>query len=465
MAATFASFLLGHDLVTAAELEEAAQATVLYGGRLGTALLELGFLAPAELDSALSRFMDLPPIPKEWLAKPDAAARTALHVDLVKRHRAFPLLFEKRTLHVGMVDPRDQTVLGALAFASGCLIAPHALPEFRFVQLMQRVYGVTPSARFRTLLEENQRARMMRKRARAREVQAPKRAPEEDELAIGPLLPDHELTDEASFQLAPATSPKPPIAEAQVEAGSSRPAAASLAPAVQAPEPELEVDDTPAPLAAAPRALVTDANPMREEPPPTLAALEKLVAESTERSEVIDASLALAARFAEAAAIFVIREDVAVGLCATRAGEPLGVESTQLRLSGDGLAALCARERKAACGPPTAGLDKRLAKALRAGEGGALGVFPVVIGERVVNLIVVECASAAFPKLAEAALGALARLLGGAYERLIRIQKQKSGTAAAPPAPAPEEAPAAMTGTLGALPLRKRVVRVAAPKR
>ena len=118
LSTTFSHFLLQNELASVAEIEEASQATVLYGGRLGTSLLELGILAPDQLDHALARYHALPPIPPEWLDRPDAGARAALHLDLIKRHRAFPLFFEKRSLHVGMVDPRNEEVLDQLATAA-----------------------------------------------------------------------------------------------------------------------------------------------------------------------------------------------------------------------------------------------------------------------------------------------------------------------------------------------------------
>jgi len=79
--ASFASFLVGHDYVTVAELEEVTQATVLFGGRLGTALVEAGLLTLEELDRALAQHQGLPEIPVDWLRDPDPTARIALHVE------------------------------------------------------------------------------------------------------------------------------------------------------------------------------------------------------------------------------------------------------------------------------------------------------------------------------------------------------------------------------------------------
>jgi hypothetical protein len=447
LAKTFSQFLLQYKFASLAELEEASQATVLYGGRLGTALIELGILTPEQLDAALARHHDLPEIPREWLARPDPGARAALHIDLIKRHRAFPLNFEKRSLHVGLVDPRNEPVLDNLAFASGCLIVPYALAEFRFVDLMRRVFAVAPSARFRTLLDEGSRARATRGREEQRERAAAERAKSDQLLGIAPLAPDSELSDRDVF-LAAQTVSAPPLQSA-VAAASPVPAVSPAPQKQEASPPILEVD---------PETPLLD----RRTPQATLEALERTIAESEDRAHVIDTSVALAGRFAEVVALFVIRDGMAAGLAAQRGSNSLDVDATLIPLAADSVLARCYATREPQRGLPVSALDKLLARALRSDDGSELAVFPVAVGERVVNLLVAQPARGVMSATAVAALGAVAPLVGDAYQRLIRVQKQKAQvpglTAAAPARPTPT-APGLPKAALGALPLRKRIVK------
>ncbi len=445
---TFTQFLLQNEYASLAELEEASQATVLYGGRLGTALIELGLMTPEQLDSALARHHDLPAIPAEWLAKPDAAARAALHVDLVKRHRTFPLNFEKRSLHVGMVDPRNEAILDDIAFASGCLVVPYALAEFRFVQLMHRVYGVAPSTRFKTLLDEGARARVFGAREQQRARTADElRAHANEDLEIGPLAADLSDGADAFFLSTPALPLVP--REAAPPAPALAPTAAPLAPnkaaalAGPAAPPALEIDDTP---------ILLDRRATRV----ALERFERTLAGSNDRAQLIAASIGLAARFAETVVLFVVRGGVATGLAAMRGEEEIDVESTLVPLqAGSALTAVC-ETRTFVRALPTSALDKLLAKALRAAEDAELAVYPVTIGERVVNLLVAQPQSGVLAATAHAALEALAPQLGAAYERLIREQKQKArATASVEPKPV-------LKAAIGALPLQKRIVRVPA---
>jgi len=441
---TFSQFLLQNDYASLAELEEAGQATVLYGGRLGTALVELGLLTLEQLDSALARHHGLPEIPKEWLAKPDPGARAALHVDLVKRHRAFPLQFEKRSLHVGMVDPRNDAILDDLAFASGCVIVPYALAEFRFVQLMQRVFGIAPSTRFKALLDERARGRALREREQQRARISAEREQDPSELEVGPLAANVELgaSDEFTFKAGA------PLAE---PARAAAPVIATLPPL-----PPVQKSSPPA-LALTDAPLLLD----RRAPVAPLEALERIVADSGERTQVIEASVELAARFAAVAALFVVRDRIASGLAARRGAESLDIEATGIPLGGESLLAGAAASGKPVRGMPGCAVDKALARALGSGESAELVVYPVTIGERVVNLLIVQPESETLGATGGAGLDTLVPMISAAYERLIRAQKHKAAAGAAKPVSAAARASAAATkAAIGALPLQKRVVRV-----
>ena len=412
--ASFAAFLVGSDYMTASELEEVTQATVLYGGRLGTAVIEAGLMTPEELDRALAQHLDLPEVPKEWLQKPDPAARAAIHVDLVKRHHAFPLHFEKRTLHVGLLDPRDPAVLDALAFASGCLIAPYPLSELRFVELMQRVYNVAPSPRFAALLDAGRLARVQRGRAAQREARQRAQQEEPQELALGPLAADLDLVDEATFVATSEARPaSPPALEAP---GSCRSTPRSR---TRRPPPARPLPRRPRHRPGEPDASRRAAARRRRRSRTRAAA-----------TSLIDAALDLAGAFAELAALFVVRDGVAAGLRALRAGEPLEIESIVAPLAGEGLFAEAVRTGQPVQRAPSAPLDKVVAKALRCEGGAELAVFPIAIGGRVVNLLVAHSGAGALPATAAAALRVLAPLLGASYERLIRSFKQGAAPAA-----------------------------------
>ena len=88
--ATFGKFLSDAGVLSESDLEEATQSMVLFGGRLGTSLIESGILTLRELEEQLAGYHGLKPVPEEWIEHPDPGARTMLSAELIQRHSAFP---------------------------------------------------------------------------------------------------------------------------------------------------------------------------------------------------------------------------------------------------------------------------------------------------------------------------------------------------------------------------------------
>jgi hypothetical protein len=444
----FGDYLVEHDYVSSAEVEEASHASALYGGRLGTAMLELGLLTPEDLDRALARFHGLPEIPREWLVGATSSARAVLDLDRIRRHGAFPLDLEKRTLHVGMLDPRNDGLRDEIAFASGFRITAYALSEFRFCSLLFRIYRVTPSARMRLLLDDARRVEVQRNREQARRSSVAQRSE--------PAARIIELTDEATFH-AMLGHAGPGGLGAAMRAGEALPPPAPIATETTAalptsPEPvRFEIDDTPGPVAAAPRATAG------------IPALERTLHETLDRTALIDAALRLAGGLVDLVALFVVRDEMAVGHTVVHAGALSGIESIVLPLSSQSLLGAAARRRAPASGLASDALDKLLARALRGSDKVELTIYPISIGERLVSLLVVQSGLGALPLTSAAALSALTGLLGTGFERVIRHQKRKPApgdpppAADAPPASAsPPQPPApARRAALGQLQLKR----------
>ena len=67
-------YLLENGIVTAEQLEEALQSQVAFGGRLGTNLVELGYVSLEDLAVHLAAHAGIPVPPQEWLETPQIAA-------------------------------------------------------------------------------------------------------------------------------------------------------------------------------------------------------------------------------------------------------------------------------------------------------------------------------------------------------------------------------------------------------
>ncbi|ATB38000.1 hypothetical protein CYFUS_003426 [Cystobacter fuscus] len=144
--------LLGAHLVrkgvlTQTQLDEALKSQLIYGGSLGTNLVELGMLSLATLGQALSDTYHFPRVTEEELAAVSVQTVALLRPELARHHLSFPLVLEGRRLRVAMAEPQDPRHVDALAFATGLRIVPSILPEPRLLQVLERHYGIARPVR------------------------------------------------------------------------------------------------------------------------------------------------------------------------------------------------------------------------------------------------------------------------------------------------------------------------------
>ena len=112
---------------------------MLYGGRLGTSLHELGFITEERLTDALSRAHGVPAVDLKAIA-PEAVA--LVPKKLAQRFKVFPCRLRGQTLFLGMVDPGDHAAVAQIGYSLGYIVRPLVVPEFRMVQLLHDHYDV-----------------------------------------------------------------------------------------------------------------------------------------------------------------------------------------------------------------------------------------------------------------------------------------------------------------------------------
>jgi hypothetical protein len=158
-----ARILKDRGIVTERQLQEAIQHQVLYGGRLGTSLYELGFITEERLQEALARAHGVTGggAIDHRDVQPEAVA--ALPKALAVRHKVCPYKLKGKTLFLLMVDPQDHEAVARVSYSLGYIVKPLVVAEFRMIQLLRDHYGVDERWRFTDT----------HRRARGRAVDAP----------------------------------------------------------------------------------------------------------------------------------------------------------------------------------------------------------------------------------------------------------------------------------------------------
>ncbi len=133
--ARLGELLLEEKLVTAAQLEEALETQVIHGGRLGTNLVELGFLKELDLARVLGRQHSLPYASGEMV--PDPAALALVPRQFYDDADVLPMRIEATRLTVAVLGPNQVKALDALGFKAGKRVVSVVIPEFRMNQLLR----------------------------------------------------------------------------------------------------------------------------------------------------------------------------------------------------------------------------------------------------------------------------------------------------------------------------------------
>ncbi|MEO7734120.1 MAG: hypothetical protein ABIY55_24365, partial [Kofleriaceae bacterium] len=122
------TLLLRNAAIGLSQLEAALRNQVLYGGRLGTNLVELGYIDLELLSAYLAELSGYPIATPTLLDQVDPALIERLGSDDAHRLRAIPLGYlgeGTSTVAVGLVEPGDAAAIEHLATRLGAQITPY----------------------------------------------------------------------------------------------------------------------------------------------------------------------------------------------------------------------------------------------------------------------------------------------------------------------------------------------------
>ena len=150
---------LGELLVAAGELttneiEQALRAQIMWGGRLGTNLVELGFIDLDKLATALGKQHRLPAALGRHFDKSDRAVQAKLSADLAERFSCIPLLYAgagRSQLIVASIEPLSTKAVAIIADELGVdpkSITQSIAGELRIRYHLERVYKIARGTRF-----------------------------------------------------------------------------------------------------------------------------------------------------------------------------------------------------------------------------------------------------------------------------------------------------------------------------
>jgi hypothetical protein len=445
--------LLRDGRLTEPQLEAALRYQARDGGRLGTVLVEHGFIDLEALTVYLGLELGIPIATGAMLARAKRAAVRLLQPAQAFRHKCVPLVVQDRQLIAAIEDPHDFANLDSLAQILGYRVLPRVAPEVRLYYYIERYYGVPRPQRF-IKFGDTPRADQGVVDAglpapplpglpptTAAPVPAPGPRPQLRSAKLAKLFDESEADARgrpaAAPARAPAAAPVPP----------ARPPARDTAEALELEaedliitlEAEAEAAAEPVPIAAArpePSVPLPARHPTSPFVPialPPDQALREL-ASSTDRNRIVEILLGYSAATFDAAVVFTVRDHMAFGWKAI--GSLLGhahVEHLLIPLDAPSvIQAGLASETGIFHGPVTPStVNSYFYKVMGCAEPAVATVGVIQIGKRVVNVLYGHG-----PHLSPIQIDVLRQICHSAaeaYARLIAVSKRSSGASGSMP--------------------------------
>jgi hypothetical protein len=361
MTVKLGDLLLQQGVITPAELEEALKYQAIFGGKLGTNLIELGALNEEDITLALSRKFAVPAVDLEQIMHVAPEAIAAIPAELAAKRRVLPLRLEGRRLTLAMADPADLKTLDEVAFRTGLVIRPQVVAEVRLGLALEKHYGIKRDWRYINGAK--------RVKSRKKDIE-PDLCPPEVALAL-PQKKDWEL-----LQPKPERPKRGDVSMAESP------------PAWQAAREEeiLNLQEADVDEAEAAEGKPESITPLGEK------TAAELMVEAEDRDEILAAVLGSLARDYCRCAIFLVREEFAKGWKCAFEGQPRpGFEQLQIPLNEPSVLKTVVEGKSYYLGPiPRTPFNSMMFQELGGSVPPAALLVPLLMVGRVVGILYVD---------------------------------------------------------------------------
>lgn len=145
--------LLDAGLITNGQLEKAISAQVIYGGKIGSNLIELGFLDVYALGNVLSQKFKVPSIEnkKSFKLCSENVIRL-LDKERAVKYGCVPISLDGKNLNLLMEDPSNLKAIDEIGFAAGKKIIPHVAPEILINFFVEKYYSMRRDTKYVSFL-------------------------------------------------------------------------------------------------------------------------------------------------------------------------------------------------------------------------------------------------------------------------------------------------------------------------
>ncbi len=140
--------LIKASIITREQLRLGLERQVIFGGRIGTNLVELKVITESELVSFLSKYLKVPAVEPSKLSEIDDETIACISREVAEKYKVVPFRKDRNRLHVVLLDPRSMTAVDELRFVTGYDIVPYVTSELRLLYALEKYYGMERDLRY-----------------------------------------------------------------------------------------------------------------------------------------------------------------------------------------------------------------------------------------------------------------------------------------------------------------------------
>lgn len=148
MAMKLGEALVKTSLITKEQLRLGLERQVIFGGRIGTNLVELNILKESELVSFLSKYLKVPAVDPSIFVSLNDEIISCISKEMAEKYKVVPFRKDRNRLHVALLDPRSMEAVDELRFITGYDIVPYVTSELRLLYALEKYYGLERDLRY-----------------------------------------------------------------------------------------------------------------------------------------------------------------------------------------------------------------------------------------------------------------------------------------------------------------------------
>lgn len=140
--------LLKAGALTQVQLEQVLSAQSIYGGKLGTNLVEMGLIGEEQLARVLNEKLGVPFVDAALLDGISEEVLALVPLEMVQRYHVLPVAKDGKRLTIAMEDPSDFKAIDEIGFVTGLIIVPRVCSELRLNIALERYFGIKRAMRY-----------------------------------------------------------------------------------------------------------------------------------------------------------------------------------------------------------------------------------------------------------------------------------------------------------------------------